>query len=117
MCNVIILFLLFCNGCGCSNNYSSSNNSCSGNSGSSCGSDNRRSMTSCGNDNSQGGDSVIQTRSADCGCDRDRDCGCDRDRDRDRDWDRDRDRDSSMTSPPWVRSNYSNGDTCSCTEQ
>ena len=80
-------------------------------------------MTSCGNDNSQGVDSVIQTRSADCGCDRDRDRDrerdrdWDRDRDRDRDWDRDRGRDSSMTPPPWVRSNYSNGDTCSCTEQ
>ena len=66
-------------------------------------------MTGCGNEGNQGCDSVIQPRTADC----------DRDRDRDRDWDRDRDRDrdSSMTPPPWVRSNYSNGDTCSCTEQ
>lgn len=109
MCNVIILFLLLCNGCG---NSSCGNSSCGNNT---CGRDNRCCMTGCGTDNSQGCDSVIQPRKADCGCDRDRDCDCDRDRDCNRD--RNCDRDSSMTPPTWVRSNYSNGDTCSCTEQ
>lgn len=50
-------------------------------------------------------------------------CGCGNNNNRggrggydDRDWDYDRNR-SGNTPPPWVRSNYSNGDTCGCEEQ
>ena len=109
MCNWIILFLLFCGGC--HNGAGFLNRA--------CGCDGGRDRDCDGG----------RDRDRDCGCDggRDRDCDrgrdrdCDRGRDRDCDCDRGRDRgrdsDCGMTPPPWIRSNYANGDTCGCEEK
>mgnify|MGYP006957492766 CR=1 FL=1 len=89
MCNWIILFLLFCGGC--HNGAGFLNNGCGCGRGRDC-------------DRDEG-------RDRDCDRDRGRDCDCDRGRDRGRD------SDCGMTPPPWIRSNYANGDTCGCEEK
>ncbi len=92
MCNWIILFLLFCNG-GCGSFLNGgSNNGCG------CGS-NRNNGCGCGS-NGVNGRSGYGRNGSDCGC------GCGGNDDR-----------NQNTPPPWVRSNYSNGDTCGCEEQ
>ena len=92
MCNWIILFLLFCGG-----NGSFLNGGCGCNRG-------RNNDNGCGCDRDGGNGR---------GRDRDNDCGCGRDRD----GDNGRGRDREMTPPPWIRSNYNNGDTCGCEEK
>ena len=89
MCNFIILFLLFCNG-GCGHCNGIERIGCNrGCAESNC--ENRH----CGC--SHRGESVIQPRNnSDCGCEERRD---------------------SSAPPPWVKSNYNNGDTCGCEEQ
>lgn len=109
MCNWIILFLLFCNG-GCGNFLSGNGRGNNDNDGCGCGNNRRGSGWDNGRGNGRGNN------------DND-DCGCDNNDNRsgrggfdNRDWDNERNRNGN-TPPPWVRSNYSNGDTCGCEEQ
>lgn len=101
MCNWIILFLLFCGGC--HNGAGFLNNGCGCGRGRDCDRDEGRDRD-CDRD---------RGRDCDCGCDGGRDRDCDRDGGRDRG----RDSDCGMTPPPWIRSNYANGDTCGCEEK
>ena len=97
-CFIILFFLLCCNG-GC--------NGCDHNHRHDC--DDRRSGDSCNICDKPCHNCEREDR--DCDCEKDRN----RDRDRDRDCDRDRDRDrDDMTPPPWIKSNYANGDSCGC---
>ena len=87
MCSFVILFLLFFNG-GC--------------------------MQCCGTEHTGRCRHGVEPRRENegCGCREKReiqsrntsDCGCD-------------ERREAVTPPPWVKSNYANGDTCGCEEQ
>lgn len=110
MCNWIIIFLLFCNG-GLGGN-SRANEGCGcGNSGRGNDWDN-----GSGRSNDWGNGNGRSHDNDDCGCDNNNNRGGRGNGYDNRDWDYDRNR-SGNTPPPWVRSNYSNGDTCGCEEQ
>ena len=102
MCNWIVLFLLLCSGGGGCNG--------SGRSGLGCGCNgNVRNTSDCGCNGSV-------RNASDCGCGGNSNEGCGCGGSDNRDWDYDRNR-GQNTPPPWIRSNYSNGDTCGCEEQ